>query len=248
MLDVIYNKYQPITLQELDKVKLLNRTDTKFLLSIKELEKVLQEVANDYDVLEIDGKRSNDYQTLYYDTADFDLYYKHHRGFVNRHKLRMRSYLDSNLNFIEIKHKVKGRTDKKRTTIPSLSEKLDDDHSEFIQNASILIPEDYEPKLYNQFTRVTLAHKTAQERVTLDFNLKFEWADKVKSFDQMVIAEIKQERVDRTTPIMQSLKQNQIRTERISKYCIGCVILYPFLKYNNFKPKLIKINKLHDRS
>jgi hypothetical protein len=40
------------------------------------------------------------------------------------------------------------------------------------------------------------------------------------------------------------MKENEIRPYSISKYCVGAVSLNPNLKYNNFKEKLLLIDKL----
>jgi hypothetical protein len=45
---------------------------------------------------------------------------------------------------------------------------------------------------------------------------------------------------------MQEIKRRLIRPEGISKYCLGVALLYPGMKQNNFKRKLLKIKKLHN--
>ncbi|HRD38564.1 MAG TPA: VTC domain-containing protein, partial [Bacteroidia bacterium] len=60
--------FEPISLKEMDAVKLMDRTDTKFTFTENELEKVLLMVKDDYKVLEVEGKRQSAYKTLYYDT------------------------------------------------------------------------------------------------------------------------------------------------------------------------------------
>lgn len=248
MIEGIIDQFNPISLKELDKVKLLNRTDTKFVLDYSTLGKVLSSIKDKYDILCIDNKRTNDYKTLYFDFENFDLYNKHHRGFVDRYKVRIRKYLDSDLCFLEIKHKVKGRTDKKRIRINDFEDPLSVESLKYILDNSLLDSKMLEAKLYNQFTRITLAHKTEQERITIDFNLSFESKTRPITFSQLVVAEVKQERVNMQSDIVQALKMNGVRPDSISKYCIGSLLLYPHLKYNNFKSKVLKIAKLHDQS
>ena len=63
-----------------------------------------------YKCVEIENKRVSQYQTLYYDTKDMKLYNEHHNGHLNRYKIRHRTYVDSNLSFLEVKFKNnKGR-------------------------------------------------------------------------------------------------------------------------------------------
>ena len=46
------------------------------------------------------------YSTLYFDTNDKILYKHHHNKKGNRHKIRMRKYIDSNICFLEIKKRI----------------------------------------------------------------------------------------------------------------------------------------------
>lgn len=248
MLQNILNKFNPISLEELDKVKLLNRTDTKFVLGYSTLESILESISDSYDILCIENQRTNDYRTLYFDYDNFELYNKHHRGFVDRYKVRIRKYLDSDLCFLEIKHKIKGRTDKRRIRINDFEENLSAESLSFISENSNLDISQLKYTLYNQFTRITLAHKSEQERVTVDLNLSFENNEVPLLFEHLVIAEVKQERVNMQSDIIIALKKHGVRPDRISKYCVGSLLLYPQLKYNNFKSKVIKIAKLHGKS
>ena len=111
----VITQYQPISLQEMDDVKLLDRTDTKFAFHDKELPGILEKLRSDYFVLEVQGKRSTQYETLYFDTEDFDFYLRHHNQKLNRYKARFRKYVESNLVFFEVKFKSnRNRTIKDR--------------------------------------------------------------------------------------------------------------------------------------
>ena len=107
----IINSYAPISLNEMADVALLNRTDTKYVMTTGTLLAALRHLNNDYRVLEVNGARLHHYQTLYFDTADFTLYQHHHAGASNRYKVRSRAYVESDLAFFEVKRK----TNKKRT-------------------------------------------------------------------------------------------------------------------------------------
>ena len=91
----------------MDSVKLLNRTDTKFIFNRIALNNILRQVTNDYQILSINEKKIASYRTLYFDTDDFMFYYNHHNRKENRYKVRMRKYVDSDLCFLEIKNKRK---------------------------------------------------------------------------------------------------------------------------------------------
>ena len=125
--------FESITLSEMDDVKLMSRTDTKFAFSIKHLPKILSRMGEYYRVLEIDGERVHHYKSLYYDTEDRKFYLDHHNQRVNRNKIRFREYVGSKLTFLEIKLKNnKGKTIKKRTKVKSIPEVLTDKQQNYI--------------------------------------------------------------------------------------------------------------------
>ena len=97
------NRLASLSLEELDRVRLLNRVDTKFLFPVSFLEGLLEETRNDYRILEIDGRRSFGYESLYFDTPGFDFYRQHHQGKPGRIKVRYRKYVDSGLVCFELK-------------------------------------------------------------------------------------------------------------------------------------------------
>ncbi len=85
----------PITLKEMSGIKLMNRTDTKFVATLEQLVAFLSAVKGKYFIQEIDGKRIASYHTTYFDTDDYEMYRMHHAGRTVREKIRVRTYLDS---------------------------------------------------------------------------------------------------------------------------------------------------------
>ncbi len=243
-IEQIIQQFTPISLKEMDGVELMNRTDTKFVVSLDNLLSILDEVRETYKILEVNGVRFSHYETLYYDTKEFLFYTRHHNGKKNRWKIRKRSYVDSHLNFLELKFKTnRGRTQKQRTKIPSIGVEINAEEENFIGRKSGI---DFRllPQVKNNFTRLTLVEPSFPERITIDLELSFEWNDQHKDLKQIVIVEVKQENRNRLSPFVQALKKRHVREESISKYCLGVAMLVPFVKKNNFKEKLIKVNKL----
>ena len=121
-INSILSKFEPITLEEMDSVKLMERTDTKYVFPVSELPGILEGMISQYRLLDINNVRNQRYESLYYDTNDFLLYNKHLIGKPDRYKIRFRRYLDSaGLTYFEIKHKNNKRTTtKKRTKMPGL--------------------------------------------------------------------------------------------------------------------------------
>jgi hypothetical protein len=102
--------------------------------------------------------------------------------------------------------------------------------------------------MWNSFQRITLVHKTLNERLTLDFNIEFHFDSIEKKFPHLIIAELKQEELNRNSPFYVLMKKQQIRPYRLSKYCLGSVELYgeEKLKFNRFKKKLLFLNKIEN--
>lgn len=243
------NQLTPISLKEMDRVKLQNRTDTKFVFNADLLPIILTDIAEFYAILEIKGKRTNNYKTLYYDTKEFKSYIQHHNGKANRIKVRFRNYVESNLNYLEVKFKNnKNRTIKARTKTEAIETKLSAFSKEFIENNSYSFYEGNEvtPVLWNNFTRLTLVHKTKNERLTIDLNLGFEsfLNGSKKDINHIIIAEVKQEKASSNSDFIQAIKKHHIRKSSMSKYCVGTALLNENLKQNNFKERILKINKL----
>lgn len=88
----ILSKFSPIAIAQMDEVKLLNRTDTKYILSVEQLENILPQLTKDYTCLEVENTRMSSYKTLYFDTNERMFYHHHHNGKPNRYKVRMRQY------------------------------------------------------------------------------------------------------------------------------------------------------------
>ena len=241
------NNFLPISLKEMDTVKLLNRTDTKFIFNKIELECILKFINSDYKILTINDKKFASYRTLYFDTEDFIFYMNHHNKKENRYKVRMRKYIDSALCFLEVKNKRKGRTDKKRIKISDFENALNEDSISFINN---IIPDNLklQKTIWNNFDRITLVSQERKERLTIDFNLSFEIDENKSKISNLVICELKQEKAVRNSPIHSALKYYRIRPTRVSKYCVGIGLLYNNIKKNRFKEKHLKINKLNKQT
>lgn len=240
----ILKAYQPITLEEMDKAKLMDRTDTKFTFSYENLMKVLEEVKNNYKVLEIENCRASTYQTLYYDTADLSLYLKHHSGKLNRYKVRHRTYVESKLGFLEVKFKNnKGRTIKKRIKIMEVPQQWATETSDFIQAKTPFAAETLVPNIWVNYKRITLVNNENAERVTIDTELEFINKDFTEKMTNLVIAEVKQEKKSPSV-FLGAMKKFRIREGSISKYCMGVAVTNKTIKKNNFKEKLISLNNI----
>lgn len=222
----------------------MDRTDTKFTFNISDLPAVLQEAQDHYKILEVEGNRISRYRTLYFDTEDFELYNKHHSGKLNRYKIRHRTYVESNLGFLEVKFKNnKGRTLKTRIKERNVPDLNTGRAFDFLSRTLPFSPAGLLPKLHINYSRITLVNKLSAERLTLDLNLEFEKEGSIQQLDYLVIAEVKQDSKT-PSPFVSMMKSKHIRQGSISKYCFGVARSFQEVKTNNFKQKLSNVTKL----
>lgn len=236
-----------ITLGEMGDYALMNRVDTKYVFNVNQLADALESISNDYRVLSIADSSLLAYETLYYDTPEHFHYLQHHNGRVNRSKYRMRRYVETDLCFLEVKKKNnKGRTKKQRIAIEQIEHALSESSQEYLRTTADVDCQML-PQLWCEFSRITLVGKAIKERVTLDLNLAFRHDGSQNEFSDIVITEVKQSKVDRSSPFREAMKDQGIREMRISKYCLGCTTLKPHLKRNRFKPRLKAVQKIAGR-
>lgn len=242
-LNHILNEFSPITLKEMDSVKLMDRTDTKFVFRHEQLPDFLAQLKDDYKILDVNGNRISRYESLYFDTKGFDLYHSHQRGRPNRFKIRFRKYVESELNFFEVKFKNnKGRTIKDRVKQKQIDGFIKEAAEELLLHKTPLKTETLEAKIWVNYSRITLVNKHSPERVTIDLDLTFKNEEESKTIDNLVIAEVKQDKA-LVSAFIKLMKKYHIREGSISKYCYGVITLYNKIKHNNFKPNLILLKK-----
>lgn len=257
-MDNIINKFEPITLSEMSSIKLMNRTDTKFVTSLSKLNELLSMAVDEYKVQQTAGERIISYYTLYFDTPDNDMFMAHHNCHAVRQKLRIRSYVNSGCSFLEVKTKDNHRrTSKVRIAMNDFimcapqNEILFGKHDEksvsyddfLLQNLrypSVRMRE----KLENRFRRITLVNKFKTERLTIDIGLNFNniTTGCHANLNDTVVIELKRDG-QAPSPILNMLMQLRIMPLGFSKYCIGQVLTDSSLKCNMFKNRMHMIEK-----
>ena len=92
----------PIGLDELMALaELQTRVDRKYFVPGEVFRRWIGELAEELQVLEIDGRRSFGYESVYFDTPYLDTYRAHLRRHRQRFKARTRTYTDSGLTMLE---------------------------------------------------------------------------------------------------------------------------------------------------
>lgn len=243
----ILKTFDSVSLKDLDAVKLQNRIDTKYMLTIDQLKDVLVEIQKNQKVLEIEETRLFTYKTVYFDTPDFRFYKDHHNGCINRVKVRCREYVESHLVMYEIKRKLFGtRTDKQRKVISELTNSIPKEDYALI-GYKRLNNQPIEKKMTNDFRRITLTNEEFTERITIDLDIRLANNHEEIYLPEIAVIEVKQGKTDVFSPTIQVLKKFGIRESSFSKYAIGTALLEKSLKHNAFKPILLKIEKLRQQ-
>ena len=215
VLTDILATFDPITLEEMSSIKLMNRIDTKFVTTRRKLMQLLDMARADYWAQDIRGERLSKYDTTYFDTDDFAMYRIHQSGHTGRQKMRFRTYVSSDLQFLEVKTKNNhGRTKKKRIKVFDMD--LDDEGKRaFLAEHLRYDIADLQPAIRNNFERITL----------------------VNDMGPLVIIELKRDGLC-YSPVLEMLRQLRIHPHGFSKYCMGSAMTNSQLPVNRFKPKL----------
>ncbi len=245
MLADLIKDFSPISLEQMSGVKLMNRTDTKFVTTMDKLMLLLEMVKGDYYIQETEGERNMLYDTTYFDTQDFDMYSQHQWGHTNRQKIRFRTYVNSNLQFMEVKTKNNhGRTKKKRIEVYDM-DLHDEVKREFLGRTLRFDTDTLIPHMHNYFRRITLVNKAKTERLTIDTSLQFHnmQTETDKNMGPLVVIELKRDGLA-YSPVLEILRQLRIFPHGFSKYCMGAALTNEHLSVNRFKRKLIEIGKI----
>lgn len=241
----LLNHFKTVSLDDLDRVRLLDRKDTKFVFNQIDLPHILEKLKPFYRILEINNDRVYTYDTTYFDTDNFLFYVQHHNGSRNRFKVRFRKYSSNKKSYFEIKIKNnKNRTVKKRLKVDEMNKHLGNQEMDLVSKITGLSPSQLTPKLDLEFSRITLTDKNFNERLTIDANLSAKNGTSNKIFNQLIISEIKQNKYNPKSDFIRILRNLKIQEMRFSKYCMGLLHVNNNLKYNRFKPRLIQINKI----
>jgi len=237
----ILASYRSLSLEKAGTVKLMQRIDTKYIIPLDDAMQLLQDVRQDYHVLEIESKRSGTYSSTYYDTHDRKMFLAHITGRFPRYKVRERFYSQNSLKFIEVKQKNnKRRTSKRRISVSETNSEA----NEWITRQSPFHADELIPSLFNKFERITLINNEQTERVTLDFNLQFSTPSGKDTpvYDRVAIIELKQNKTAGSS-IKTYLRSKGFRPGGSSKYCTGMFLTRNENTFKQYKPNFSRFIK-----
>ena len=226
-LESILRQMEPVSLEAMGAVKLMNRVDSKFPTNMETLLRMAPLWREHFYVQENEGLRIARYRSLYFDTPDAVTYTMHHNRRLRRQKVRQRIYVESNLAFLEMNLYATPET------------------TDFIREIVWVTDQPMAPRLENAFQRITLVNKAKTERVTIDFGITFHnhLSDCDADVSDLVIIEVKQDGMLRSR-FKDILRDAHVQQKGLSKYCLGMLLTDEHLKYNRFKQKIRYVNKL----
>jgi hypothetical protein len=246
----LLHSFNPITLDDLNKkAEMLSRIDNKFVVRSDTLQKVIPEIANDFEILDINNCRAFTYDTHYFDDPERSAYYEHHQGLRKGFKVRVRRYADADLCFLEVKVKGKrGMTVKHRLPYdPAQIGALSAEAFLFAQttySGHYGKPFEYDLKraLDLRYKRITLVAKAGGERMTIDTDLQFWSGNKSIKLDPDIFIVETKSKLGRGIADLSFRKVHERPTKRCSKYCVGMAALGEVSKWNRFIPTMRKMN------
>jgi hypothetical protein len=247
-INLFLNSFMPVSLEEMDGIKLMDRFDSKYVFPVTMLPGLLDRLSSSYKILEIGNRRSFLYNTRYMDTSDMIFFTQHVTGKLARYKIRFRKYESTGLTFLEVKKKTnKNRTIKWRIERDFNSGVIDEPASAFIKkhipfNSFIL-----QYNLENKFTRVTLADLDSKERITIDTCMSYSTVEGGSTeLPYLAIVELKSNGYPSISSFIRAIRQMGIQPTTFSKYCIGNAMLRDIPKKNILKQKLLLLNKIEN--
>jgi len=238
------------SLEESKSMSFLNRFDTKFVLKAENSLDFLENIKNDYSVLDINDSVIQSYRTVYFDTPDLLCFNLHHNKRANRFKFRTRQYMSNGKIFNEIKQKLntgktikfRQRRDKVNETTPNIP--ILQNITEFDNGFSFLAQKngynvgDLVPSLFVFFNRITLLNKHFPERMTLDFGLRYSYNNEDFILNNTSIVELKRERSPEKTVSQEFFRKIHKNPGGFSKYAIGVALTHDEAKKNRFLPRI----------
>lgn len=104
LMDDVVRDLPPISLPQTQAlVELQTRTDRKYLLEPGQYADLCHRLSTDHRCLDIEGRHTCGYESVYFDTEDLLLFRAHRQGRRRRYKVRTRTYLDSSETMLEVK-------------------------------------------------------------------------------------------------------------------------------------------------
>ncbi|MHA7217771.1 polyphosphate polymerase domain-containing protein [Arthrobacter sp. MDT1-48-3] len=230
-----------VSLEDLNSAAALQtRMDRKYVVGTRLAANVLRSFDADVRVLEMLGRRSFTYDSVYFDTPTLDSYLLAAHGRRRRYKVRTRTYVDSAAGFLEVKTEgARAATVKER--IPyALSDShrltprgLDYVHETLACSIGSVPSGVLRPVIETRYRRITLYLPASGSRATIDLGVTWRRpGGQAHELDGAVIIETKSGGA--AGALDRHLWASGIRPVRISKFATGMAVLDPTLPANRW--------------
>lgn len=229
----------PVDLEDLDRIASLQvRTDRKYVITSAQLHSLRTHLGDGARVLEIDGRRTFLYESMYFDTAGFDLFRASAKFRPNRVKVRTRTYVEPGRCVLEVKRRDRrGVTSKHRIEHDAVHPtQLTDVSVGFLESFTELhhLAAHLQPVLTARFRRSTLLMPDGS-RVTLDTSLtSTDQGGRVVGIQDALVLETKVGSAAASL-LDHLLWKTGMRPATISKYCTSLAALNPQLPSNKWQ-------------
>ncbi|UTW65950.1 polyphosphate polymerase domain-containing protein [bacterium SCSIO 12643] len=241
----ILSEIPTVSLLDLEQVEFESRIDTKYVFHQDLLVSFLDDIKDELQVLEISGERIFGYENVYFDDPNYTFFKKHHSGFANRSKVRIRKYSDKGPFFFEIKSKTnKGKTEKYRVPLQYFGLDNDVEISNYLRSRIGYKMNELNRKTNINYQRITFTNKDLSEKYTIDFHMNTSNKNGSYDFKNLTIVEVKQKKFSGLSPFLRALRKINVAPTRFSKYCTSVIRLDHSVKHNRFKPILRKVDKI----
>lgn len=240
-LTIGWERFGEIDIADLSQESaLMTRTDRKYALTLEEALQ-LQALLPHAQVVTVEGRRTSQYRSQYFDTPRFDSYFEAATSRRHRFKVRTRTYLDSGGSYLEVKTKNgRGQTMKQRCPTSQDGQfELSVADCDFIATSLELsnvpqargLVEKLRPVVETNYQRTTLLDPDGS-RVTWDTALCCSDATTHVQYPQLVLIETKS--AGRTTATDRLLWKSGHRPVSVSKFATGLSALHPELPTNKW--------------
>lgn len=234
--------FASIELDELvAEAALLERVDRKYVLPVDAAEALLEGLDPATRVLDVDGVRAFEYETVYFDTPDLMSYRLAAHGRRRRFKIRTRTYVEAGSAYLEVKTRgarsatVKERVDydlddRDRLTVQGLATAA---HALDAIGVGARRARELAPVVTTRYRRATLVPPGEEVRATLDIDLSWEAVDgEVMRAPSLAILETKSPA--RASRLDRELWRRGHRPVGMSKYGTGLAAMRPELPSNKW--------------
>lgn len=251
-----FDDFDTVGLAELNSLAALQtRVDRKYLLPSSDLNRLIGGLRATARALEIDGRRSSEYTSTYFDTEAFDSYFAAARSRPNRFKVRVRTYVDTDAHYLEVKTRSRARHTTK-TRCPAVAQ----DHLDLSTSGRTFVLETLadklptragldriasvpalRPALSTHYQRTTLLIEPVvgsgtvpvASRATIDTSLTFSAPGHVRSsHPSLVIVETKT--AGAPSPVDRLLWRSGHRPTKVSKFGVGVALLHGGIPANKW--------------